>query len=245
MLQLKVIQYGALISIFVLSPFVDWSITSVLGAVVAYYLYSGIGVSMMLHRFWSHHEFQFKHKWTEYLCLVLVIGVARGSPLAWVHIHRSHHTNSDTTEDPHRPTNKLRLFSFDSTKIHKVNLKLVRDIIKSQLQVRIHDYYLCFIFAYIATLIVIGGIDAFYFLWALPVCLYQLSQDLWNYYGHKDGVGYRNFETKDKSKNVPWLFPIVLGEAWHNNHHNNVTGKSKSSNFEPDPIGWIIKKVKA
>jgi stearoyl-CoA desaturase (Delta-9 desaturase) len=32
-------------------------------------------------------------------------------------------------------------------------------------------------------------------------------------------VGRRRFETRDHSRNVFWLAPISMGEAWHNNHH--------------------------
>jgi stearoyl-CoA desaturase (delta-9 desaturase) len=32
-------------------------------------------------------------------------------------------------------------------------------------------------------------------------------------------LGYKNFQTKDNSVNVPWIWPLVLGECWHNNHH--------------------------
>jgi stearoyl-CoA desaturase (delta-9 desaturase) len=31
--------------------------------------------------------------------------------------------------------------------------------------------------------------------------------------------GYRNYETKDESKNLWWVALISYGEGWHNNHH--------------------------
>jgi len=31
--------------------------------------------------------------------------------------------------------------------------------------------------------------------------------------------GYKNFETKDDSRNNWWVAAISWGEGWHNNHH--------------------------
>jgi stearoyl-CoA desaturase (delta-9 desaturase) len=57
--------------------------------------------------------------------------------------------------------------------------------------------------------------------------------------------GYRNSETKDDSRNNAYLFPMILGEAWHNNHHAQASdwqfGKSK---WEADLSAYIIRLVK-
>jgi stearoyl-CoA desaturase (delta-9 desaturase) len=57
-------------------------------------------------------------------------------------------------------------------------------------------------------------------------------------------LGYRNYPTKDDSVNCPWLFPLLLGEAWHNNHH----GDGRNPNYgrrwwELDPTFWLIKII--
>ena len=31
--------------------------------------------------------------------------------------------------------------------------------------------------------------------------------------------GRQRFDTGDESRNLAWLAPLSLGEAWHNNHH--------------------------
>jgi stearoyl-CoA desaturase (delta-9 desaturase) len=31
--------------------------------------------------------------------------------------------------------------------------------------------------------------------------------------------GRRDYDTGDESRNLAWLAPFTLGEAWHNNHH--------------------------
>jgi stearoyl-CoA desaturase (delta-9 desaturase) len=63
---------------------------------------------------------------------------------------------------------------------------------------------------------------------------------------HLKWAGYRNYETKDNSVNIPWLFTLILGEAWHNNHH----GEARNPNFgnrhwwELDPTYWLIKLIR-
>jgi len=63
---------------------------------------------------------------------------------------------------------------------------------------------------------------------------------------HIPALGYKNYNTKDNSINSPWLFPFILGEAWHNNHH----GDAKNPNYggrnwwELDPTYWIICLIK-
>jgi stearoyl-CoA desaturase (delta-9 desaturase) len=55
--------------------------------------------------------------------------------------------------------------------------------------------------------------------------------------------GYRNYETRESSRNIFPLGIIIGGEELHNNHHNNA-GSAKLSNkwFELD-IGWFYIKV--
>jgi stearoyl-CoA desaturase (delta-9 desaturase) len=38
--------------------------------------------------------------------------------------------------------------------------------------------------------------------------------------------GKRTYETGDHSRNLAWLAPLSLGEAWHNNHHAFPTSAS-------------------
>jgi stearoyl-CoA desaturase (delta-9 desaturase) len=53
--------------------------------------------------------------------------------------------------------------------------------------------------------------------------------------------GYRNFETKDSSKNNWFISLILWGEGWHNNHHRNPGNfTTKIKYWEVDPIGYCI-----
>jgi stearoyl-CoA desaturase (delta-9 desaturase) len=49
------------------------------------------------------------------------------------------------------------------------------------------------------------------------ISLYQESNI--NVFCHSTKFGYRNFETKDQSRNIPVLAWLTWGQGWHNNHH--------------------------
>lgn len=236
-----VMQIIALVVSIVGIFIVDWSLLWIIVGIFFFYLYGVVGMGMMLHRFCSHKSFQFKNKNVEKFFTFVALISSRGSPLAWVHIHRMHHAYSDTEKDPHRPEN-FSLFSFKTTYIKEIKLFLIRDLMTKEHKFY-HEYYFLILGIWCLTLFLISPY-LFYFAWALPVFLNQISQDLWNYYSHVN-VGYRNFNTKDNSRNVFWLWPLVLGEAWHNNHHNFPNSHDLTCRpAELDPINLLIQLVK-
>jgi stearoyl-CoA desaturase (delta-9 desaturase) len=122
----------------------------------------------------------------------------------------------------------------------KMKIFLVKDLMNGQ-QLFFHKYYFLIIISFVA-LLSIYDIELAYFLYVLPVTLVHLCQNHFNYFGHL--YGYRNFDTRDNSRNNIWLFPFILGEAWHNNHHHNPSLIStKVKYYEIDPIAWIIKRI--
>jgi len=239
--MMSTIQYAVLVSAIVGAFFVTWTPVMILTMLVFFYLYGIVGMGMMMHRFWSHRSFEFKNLILQKIFTAIAIISARGSPLAWVHIHREHHAYSDTEKDPHKP-GKFSLFSFKTTYISQLKIFLIKDMLTPEQKI-IHEYYLLFLLIWILLLFLINP-SFLYFVWILPVCLNQISQDLWNYFSHVN-VGYRNFETKDNSRNVICLWPLILGETWHNNHHNSPKSQTtKVKKFEFDPVSKFIDIIK-
>jgi stearoyl-CoA desaturase (Delta-9 desaturase) len=53
--------------------------------------------------------------------------------------------------------------------------------------------------------------------------------------------GRRPFATGDESRNLAWLAPLTLGEAWHNNHHAFPTSAHHGlGRWQLDPSAWLI-----
>lgn len=224
----------AITGLFVFQFTWSWLFT----AFLCYNVYSSAGISMMYHRFWTHKSFDFKFDWMKWPFTLLACLVGKGSPLAWVYVHRLHHANADTEDDPHSPHyGGFRIMGFKSINLEKLKVFIVRDMLNRQ-QKFLNDWYLAIIIAWATTLLLISPY-VFYFCWVLPVAVLQVAQDLFNYFAHTHG--YRLQDTKDTSTNNFWLWPLILGEAWHNNHHSDPKNFNFSKRWwELDPTRWLI-----
>jgi stearoyl-CoA desaturase (delta-9 desaturase) len=56
-------------------------------------------------------------------------------------------------------------------------------------------------------------------------------------------IGYRNGETKDKSKNLCFLGIVIGGEELHNNHHLAPASAKLSRRWFEFDIGWFYIKT--
>lgn len=210
---------------------------------VGYFLYSGIGVSMMLHRYYSHRSFEFKSNILKYICTWFAIVAGRGSTLGWVYVHRTHHKFADTIQDPHDPTTvnwKIffpHLLKYGDT----INKRLIVDLL-SKMHININKYYMLFIILWSILLFMISP-EVLYFFYVVPFMLSYVALDLFVFLSHT--YGYRNFETKDTSKNNWFISLILWGEGWHNNHHRHPGLYNMQVKWwEFDLLGNVISLVK-
>jgi stearoyl-CoA desaturase (delta-9 desaturase) len=220
-----------------------------LNSLWAYYVYFCIGLGITLHRYYSHRSFEFSNVVVKWLFVFIGVLTLRGSPIAWAYIHRKHHKNVDTELDPHTPVgHKLRLFSL-MDKDHstdKFNIFEIRKMMNKE-NIFINQWYWLAVLAFIIPL-GLYSLTALYYLWILPVAVVQLSITLHNYLAHTGMLGsYRNHETGNvgQSNNLPLLWLLYLGEAWHNNHHSRGQNYNCQTKWwELDPQAWLIKLVK-
>jgi stearoyl-CoA desaturase (delta-9 desaturase) len=228
-----------LIGLFVVP--VNWAY--IVASVMAFYCYSILGISMMMHRFYSHKSFQL-HPIVKWIFTVFAILAGRGSPLGWVYIHRMHHATSDTEKDPHSPHfDNFNIIGFkpvyDESK--KINYFVVKELL-TPAHINIDRYYMLCIGAFVTMLSLINPVLIFY-VWAVPVFAVSVSQVAFNYFAHKHGD--RNFVTKDCSTNNVYLWPFILGDAWHNNHHAHAEKvSSKIKKHEYDPVVGLINLIR-
>ena len=220
--------------------FVEYNLVNTLIMITSFYILNILGIWMTLHRYYSHKSFALNPvlKWI-FSALALLAG--RGSIIGWVYLHRLHHAYSDEEQDPHSPYNLgYKMFGFGHMKKQEGEMKifLVKELMTPE-QLFIHKWYMLLLIPVISILAIID-VQLFYWAWLVPAMLIQFSTSNFNYFGHTSG--YRNFETKDQSRNNILLWPIILGEAWHNNHHGDAKNFSTRHKFwEIDPLEWIIK----
>jgi stearoyl-CoA desaturase (delta-9 desaturase) len=217
---------------------------------IGWILIEGVGVAVILHRYTSHRAFEIR-PFLKPVLLWLACLSLQGSPVGWAGIHRgSHHKHSDTDLDAHTPK-KGKMYSWhfwlhDWNKYF--NPKYVIDLVRDPMQMWFAKYYTSLI---IVTYIIVAAISIELLLFGLmiPAALSLYMESNINVFCHTPNMGYRNFETKDDSQNVPLLAWITWGQGWHNNHHKMGSsydfGSSVSGRAEEFDLSLLLLPIVA
>jgi len=198
---------------------------------------TALGVETGMHRYFTHRSFD------AVAPVEIALGVAgsmaaQGPIVFWVANHRLHHAYADTDRDPHSPQpqgpgvrGRLKglwhghigwLFV-----VRKVDWsRHCRDWLSDRAVMRINQHYFSLVLAGIVAPGVIGGAITWSvhglvggMLWGGFARIFALDHATWavNSFGHT--VGFREFPTRDGSRNIAVLAPATVGGSWHNNHH--------------------------
>jgi stearoyl-CoA desaturase (delta-9 desaturase) len=208
---------------------------------IAFYLFSGLGVAMGFHRYFTHSSFKSKRAFKIALGIAGSMAV-EGPILDWVSDHRKHHKYSDKEGDPHSPwrfgedlkslmkgmawAHMGWLFDRDVTS-HK---KYSPDWLADEDIVRVHKNFGPLVAVTLVLPAEIGGLwtmswqgALIAFFWASLVRISFLHHVTWSINSICHTFGKREFDARDKSKNVAWLAVLSFGESWHNLHHADPT----------------------
>jgi stearoyl-CoA desaturase (delta-9 desaturase) len=185
-------------------------------SLIFFFLYTILGVALSFHRMLSHRHYKFNSILEKILILFGTLSNV-GSPVTWVAIHREHHKFCDTSRDPHSPLYKNIQFVLFFSMFSRVNLRLVRDLLKNKFCILLHQYYYLIQIPWIILLFLLGGINLVIYCHVFPSSVTWVLGSLLNYVNHK--FGYTNFNVKNNSKNNTFTGILLLGEGWHNNHH--------------------------
>jgi fatty-acid desaturase len=221
----------------------DFTLLSGLTIAAACFLYSGVGISMTFHRYYTHRSFEFANNIVKWICTWFGLMAGRGSVIGWVHIHREHHAYADTVKDPHSPKYKgWRLFFPNLINYGtKINRSLIREFWTKE-HLNINRFYMLLIVSWAVILFLIDPWLA-YFFYIVPAAVTQLLHNSFIYFGHLEHE--KHIEDKDDSQNQ-WFYGIFLwGEGWHSNHHNNPRYWNFSNKWwQLDLTSWVIRLVK-
>lgn len=226
----------------------DFTLLKLAYFILGYFVINMIGVTAGLHRYFSHKSFKVG-KWKELVLLIASTLSGQGSPIWWVALHRgAHHRKSDTELDPHSPVHGFWHSSFlwmFRIKPDAVQFRYAVDLLRNKQVIWFSTHYTKIWLALNLMFLLISW-DFFLYFSMMGSFITLVTYNLTNSLNHYSKLGYTNFATRDNSTNVPWLFPLVLGECWHNNHHarpgashfgSDVSGKW----WEFDPSGQFIK----
>lgn len=208
------------------------------------------GMSMSLHRYFSHHQFKttpFKHK---VLCFLGTMA-AQGSPIGWANVHRHHHKYSDQEVDIHSPKDGAwhgALWMLANPKMwsQKLGMKLTTvDLYKDKEVAFVDKWYYVFWYSLIAISFLIDWKIAIFLVLAPPGIGYMLDMYFVNYFTHTKLLpkGYRNFDSNNTTWNYPWVIWLGIPDGLHHNHHSEpwkIDAALKKGEF--DITAWIINK---
>ena len=245
------IHVGAVAALF----FFTWQ--AVVAAVVMHWLTCSIGICLGYHRYLSHRSFKLIAP-AEYFVTLCGVLSGEGSPLNWAANHRVHHQRSDQEGDPHSPTDgnwwshMMWVFVKRSPAVRAcLYERYVPDLAyKPMMQFYERTYGYWVVGAAAAVFGVGTAIGGLYFglslfLWAVCFRMAIAYHSTWFVNSATHIWGYRNYETKDLSRNLWWVAVLSYGEGWHNNHHAHPrVAQAGHRWWELDMTNWVIRALK-
>jgi stearoyl-CoA desaturase (delta-9 desaturase) len=208
-----------------------------------------VAVTCFLHRSQAHKSVTFHPLVNHFfrLWLWLTTGMVTKQ---WVAIHRKHHSITDKEGDPHSPhvygiwqvLFKGAGLYHSASKDTKMVTNFGRGTPDDWMENNIYSKH-----SRIGILIMLLINISLFSYWGLLIWGIQMIWiPLWaagvvNGLGH--WIGYRNGETKDKSKNLCFLGIVIGGEELHNNHHLAPASAKLSRRWFEFDIGWFYIKT--
>jgi stearoyl-CoA desaturase (delta-9 desaturase) len=245
--------------------FFSW--TGVFLAIFGIYVFGTLGINLAYHRILTHQGLVLP-KWLERTFVLLGVCCLEDSPARWVSIHRVHHLHSDEQPDPHSPLVTLfwahvgwLFLKNNATDSWDNYHKFARDILRDRFYlflernamwawVNLAQNVLYFsvglAIGWLMTGNYWGGLKfgASVWLWGVIVRTILVWHITWSVNSITHIWGYRNYETKDNSRNNVLVGIVGMGEGWHNNHHADQRSAMHGHRwFEFDATWWTVRAL--
>lgn len=227
------------------------------GVFAIFFILNGFGVTMGLHRYFTHRSFETSPVVAGALA-VMGTWAFQGPIARWVADHRRHHRFSDKNFDPHSPytndqgpiSSPLKGFLHAHlfwmfTGLRSSEVRYAADIEKSSVARWFSRHYWPVAASGIALPALagylLGGVSEMWAcgLWAGFFRVALLHQLTWsvNSFGHM--LGRRREGAKDEARDNPVLALLILGEGLHGFHHQFPNAAVKSP-AQFDATGALI-----
>ena len=237
----------------------DWQDLVIL---VVCYVVIGSGITVGYHRLFTHRSFKTSRP-IRVLFAILGSAAAEGPVIDWVATHRKHHKYSDVEGDPHSPhvghgsgwrgamsgffhAHIGWVFSDMEVADEQIYAKdlLADPPIKFVDRTFIVWVLLGLAFPFGLGVALTGTLDGGLtgFLWGGAARIFLLHHSTFAINSVCHFFGRQDFDTRDESRNVPWLAVFTWGESWHNNHHAFPTSyRHGLRRWQLDPSAGMIR----
>ena len=232
------------IHLLALTALVPWlfSWTGLILIFVGHHVFGMLGITLCFHRMLTHRSFK-SPKWFERLLATLGVCCLQDTPARWVAVHRMHHQHSDRQDDPHSPAagflwghmGWLLVENRDHYSLASCE-RYAHDVLRDPYYLWLERgvngmlvYTLHLISFFLIGLGIgwtsFGGLLAglqfglSLVVWGVLVRTVLVWHGTWAVNSVTHVSGYRNYETREYSRNN-WIVALLShGEGWHNNHH--------------------------
>ncbi|GJJ78835.1 stearoyl-CoA desaturase (Delta-9 desaturase) [Entomortierella parvispora] len=217
--------------------------------VVAYYFFTGLGITAGYHRLWSHRAYS-AGPLLQFILMLASTGAMQGSIRWWCRNHRAHHRYTDTEKDPYGAQRGLiwshilwMLVRQDPTTVGWAD---VSDLKANKLVRFQHNQFLWFaplMSLGVPTLVaglgwgdywgglIYGGIIRQFVVHHATFCVNSLAH--W--------LGDMPFDDRHTPRDHILTALVTLGEGYHNFHHEFPSDYRNAIRFyQYDPTKWLI-----
>jgi fatty-acid desaturase len=234
--EVYTIQWGAsiwLVALHIGALAAPWTFTwSGLALLfLLHWMTGSLGICLGFHRMLTHTGFEVP-RWLKNSFAFLGTLAGEGGPVSWTANHRKHHAYSDQPGDPHSPHDGpwwahmfWLAFSTHGGDYDRYVQHWVPDLVKDPFLMKLERYFLPIHIVFAAALVglgyFIGGgeLALSWLVWAVCLRMVAVLHVTWFVNSASHIWGYKNYETRDDSRNLWWVAILAYGEGWHNNHH--------------------------
>jgi stearoyl-CoA desaturase (delta-9 desaturase) len=226
------------------------------------YVVIGSGITVGFHRLLTHRSFRTSRLLRAGFA-ALGSAAAEGPVIDWVATHRKHHRYSDAEGDPHSPHVghgsgwRGALTGFFHAHIGWVFSDM--EVADEQIYAKdlVADPWIKFVDRTFVLWVLLGLAFSFGLgvaltgtvtggllglLWGGAARIFFLHHSTFSINSVCHFFGRKDFDTRDESRNVPWLAIPTWGEAWHNNHHAFPTSyRHGLRRWQIDPSAGMIR----
>jgi len=250
-----------LIAALAFSPwFFSWA--GLGAAAVGWYVFGTLGINIGYHRLLTHRSLSCP-RWLERGLAILGVCCAEESPTVWVAWHRQHHAAADREQDPHSPLASFLwahfgwlLLKSDNTEPGPLIPRYAKDLMSDRfyawLEVSNRWFkiamlsWLVFFIAGFAGALAAGGtpmdglqLGASLLVWGAALRTVLLWHVTWSVNSITHLWGYRNYDTRDNSRNNFVVGLLAHGEGWHNNHHADPRSARHGHSWHEPDLTWL------
>lgn len=209
-----------------------------LSAFVLFYVLTGLGASLGLHRLFSHQSFR-PPLWLHFALAVLASMCMQGSPARWATDHQRHHACSDKAGDPHSPMvdpfgqpmgywrglyHAHWGWMFNGVVTDKTVYgraiwgdPVLRFVSNTHYLWCALGLALPWAWGWWLGASAEAGLTAM--LWGGPVRACLMMHGVLSATSLAHRIGHQAFDTRDHSRNNWLVVVLTFGDGWHNNHH--------------------------